>query len=87
MWLRACGLHYRLVAPRLLAPAQPARRAEALKGVERVLVVELNHSAQYYRYLKGHCEPLCPVDVYHRPGPLPLRAGELAAEIEKWSGT
>jgi 2-oxoglutarate ferredoxin oxidoreductase subunit alpha len=85
--LRARGRDFRLVAPRLLAPAQPARWAEALKGVERALVIELNHSAQYYRYLKGHCEPPCPVDAYHRPGPLPLRAGELAAEIEKWSGS
>lgn len=83
--LRAQGRAFRLVAPRLLAPAQPARWAEALKGVDRALVVELNHSGQYHGYLKGHCEPRCPVDAYHRPGPLPLRPGELAAEIENWS--
>ena len=85
--LRAQGQDFRLIAPRLLAPAQPTRWAEALTGVDRVLVVELNHAGQFYRYLKGHCEPPCPVDSYHRPGPLPLRAGELAAEIEKWSGS
>ncbi|MDH3909759.1 MAG: 2-oxoacid:acceptor oxidoreductase subunit alpha [Rhodospirillales bacterium] len=79
------GHEFRLVSPRLLAPAQPARWTEALEGVERALVVELNHSAQFYRYLKGYCDPPCPVDVYHRPGPLPLRVGELVAEIEKWS--
>ncbi len=79
------GHEFRLVSPRLLAPAQPARWTEALEGIERALVVELNHSAQFYRYLKGYCDPPCPVDVYHRPGPLPLRVGELVAEIEKWS--
>lgn len=83
--LRARGRDLRLIAPRLLAPAEPARWAEALDGVDRVLVVELNHSAQFYRYLKGHCDPPCRLDAYHRPGPLPLRAGELAAEIERWS--
>jgi 2-oxoglutarate ferredoxin oxidoreductase subunit alpha len=82
---RGRGRDFRLISPRLLAPARPARWAEALEGVERALVVELNHSAQFRRYLKGHCDPPCPVDGYHRPGPLPLRAGELVAEIEKWS--
>jgi 2-oxoglutarate ferredoxin oxidoreductase subunit alpha len=85
--LRSCGHEFRLISPRLLAPAQPARWAEALNGVERVLVVELNHSAQFYRYLKGYCDLPCPVDVYHRPGPQPLRVGELAAKIEEWSGS
>ncbi len=85
--LRARGRDLRMVAPRLLSPAQPARWAEALDGVDRALVVELNHSAQFHRYLKGHCDLPSPVEVYHRPGPLPLRAGELAAEIEKWSAS
>ncbi len=85
--LRASGRELRLIAPRLLAPAQPARWAEALDGIDRALVVELNHAAQFCRYLKGHCDPPCPVEAYHRPGPLPLRAGELAAEIEKWIGS
>lgn len=83
--LRAEGKKFRLVAPRLLAPALPDKMAEALDGVERALVIELSHSEQFYRYLKGYFDMPCPIQSYHRPGPLPFRAGELVDEIQKWS--
>jgi len=51
--LRADGLDIRLIAPRLLAPLQTEAWAKAFDGVERALIVELNHSAQFYHYLKG----------------------------------
>ena len=83
--LRAKGQKIRLIAPRLLAPAQLEKMAEALDGVNRALVIELSHSEQFYRYLKGYFDLPCPVQSYHRPGPLPFRAEELVSEIEKWS--
>ena len=74
----------RLVALRLLAPAQPERLAAALQGVARVLVVEQNHGAQLFRYLRAMYElPGRPAS-FHRPGPLPLRPGELAHAILEW---
>jgi 2-oxoglutarate ferredoxin oxidoreductase subunit alpha len=83
---RAQGAKLRLVALRLLAPAQPEAFATALAGVERVLVVEQNHGGQLYRYLRSVYDlpgrPAC----FHRPGPLPLRPGELAAAIVDWAG-
>jgi 2-oxoglutarate/2-oxoacid ferredoxin oxidoreductase subunit alpha len=83
--LRDKGLNVRMIAPRLLAPALPGKMSQALDGVKRALVIELSHSEQFYRYLKGYFELPCPVQSYHRPGPLPFRAEELMNEIEKWS--
>jgi len=58
-----------------------------LKGVEKALVVELSHSAQFYHYLKGYFDLPCPFETYHRPGPLPFRPTELSDIITKWSGS
>jgi 2-oxoglutarate ferredoxin oxidoreductase subunit alpha len=80
------GIGVRLIALRLLAPAQPERLAAALAGVTRVLVVEQNHGAQLYRYLRAMYDlPGRPAS-FHRPGPLPLRPGELATAIVDWTG-
>jgi 2-oxoglutarate ferredoxin oxidoreductase subunit alpha len=85
--LRARGIdNLRLVALRLLAPAQPRRMQEALAGVARVLVVEQNHGAQLYRYLRSVYDlPARPAS-FHRPGPLPLRPAEVADAIAEWAG-
>ena len=83
--LAARGVDVRLVALRLLAPVQPERLAEALRGVTRLLVVEQNHGAQLFRYLRGAYDlPVRPAS-FHRPGPLPLRPGEIADAILDWS--
>ena len=80
----AQGVHVKLIALRLLAPAQPERLALALAGVKRVLVVEQNHGAQLYRYLRAMYDlPGRPAS-FHRPGPLPLRPAELTGAIIEW---
>jgi 2-oxoglutarate ferredoxin oxidoreductase subunit alpha len=80
----AQGVYVRLIALRLLAPALPERLAQALAGVTRVLVVEQNHGAQLYRYLRAMFDlPARPAS-FHRPGPLPLRPAELTAAIVAW---
>jgi 2-oxoglutarate ferredoxin oxidoreductase subunit alpha len=81
------GLSVRLVALRLLAPAQPERLAVALAGVARVLVVEQNHGGQLYRYLRSVYDLPGKPASFHRPGPLPLRPGELATAIAEWART
>ena len=82
----AKGVPVRLVVLRLLAPLQPEAVALALKGVERVMVIEQNHQAQLLRYLRGMADlPGRPAS-FHRPGPLPLRPGELCAAICEWAG-
>jgi 2-oxoglutarate/2-oxoacid ferredoxin oxidoreductase subunit alpha len=79
------GVDLRLVAMRLIAPIDAARVAAALAGVERVLVVEQNHGAQFYRYLRAMLDLPGKPSTFHRPGPLPLRPGELVDAILEWS--
>ncbi|HET9762440.1 MAG TPA: 2-oxoacid:acceptor oxidoreductase subunit alpha [Casimicrobiaceae bacterium] len=83
--LAARGAGFRLLVLRLLAPAQPERLQRALAGVRRVLVVEQNHGAQLYRYLRSVYELPGKPARFHRPGPLPLRPAELADAIHAWS--
>jgi 2-oxoglutarate/2-oxoacid ferredoxin oxidoreductase subunit alpha len=78
---RAEGVAVRLVSLRLLAPAQPARFAAALAGVRRALVVEQSHSGQFYRYLRAAYDLPRDTRVFHRPGPLPMRPGEIRDRI------
>jgi 2-oxoglutarate ferredoxin oxidoreductase subunit alpha len=81
---RSDGHRLRLIVLRLLAPLQPERFARALDGVRQVLVVEQNHGAQLFKYLRGQLElPPKPAS-FHRPGPLPLRPGELHRALVDW---
>lgn len=81
----AAGLDVRVIAPRLLSPVQPERLAAALEGVKRILVVEQTHSAQFLRYLRAHYDLPAEVRAFHRPGPLPITAGEIHRAIKDWS--
>jgi len=80
----AQGVRARLVALRLLAPLRREALAEALAGVERVLVVEQNHSGQLLRHLRAEFDLPARHSSFRRPGPLPLRPGELANAIIAW---
>jgi 2-oxoglutarate ferredoxin oxidoreductase subunit alpha len=80
----ADGIDVRVIAPRLLAPVQPERLAAALDGIKRVLVVEQTHSGQFLRYLRAHYDLPAQVRAFHRPGPLPITAGEIHRAIMDW---
>lgn len=82
---RADGLAARLISLRLLSPAQPERLARALEGVRRVLVVEQNHGAQLFRYLRAEYPIAAELSSFHRPGPLPVRPGEIHRQLLQWS--
>ena len=83
----AQGIRLRLIAMRLIAPARPEQLAAALAGVQRVMVVEQNHGAQFYRYLRAYFDLPGKPASYHRPGPLPLRPGELLQALTEWRNT
>ncbi|MBS0327685.1 MAG: 2-oxoacid:acceptor oxidoreductase subunit alpha [Proteobacteria bacterium] len=85
MRVRAAGLDARLVALRLIAPIDAAALAHALDGVSRILVVEQNYGAQLYRYLRAYADLPGRTESFHRPGPLPLRPGEIVQAIREWS--
>jgi 2-oxoglutarate ferredoxin oxidoreductase subunit alpha len=80
----ADGIEVALIAPRLLSPVQPERFAAALKGKKRVLVVEQSHGGQFHRYLRAHYDLPGEVRVLNRPGPLPIKAGEIHRAIAEW---
>ncbi len=81
---RALGTDLRLIVLRLLAPARPEQMAAALQGVQHSIVVEQNHGAQLYRYLRAWYDFPAPPASYHRSGPLPLRPAELLTALLAW---
>jgi 2-oxoglutarate ferredoxin oxidoreductase subunit alpha len=78
------GMEARLIALRLISPAQPEKLTELLEGVGRVLVVEQSHSGQFYRYLRAYYDLPGDVTSFFRPGPLPLRVGEIHKALTEW---
>ncbi|SEH25734.1 2-oxoacid:acceptor oxidoreductase subunit alpha [Magnetospirillum fulvum] len=78
---RADGVKARLIAPRLLYPTLPEQMARALDGVRKILVVEQSHLGQFNRYLRGEYDLPARPDVLSRPGPLPIRPGEIHARL------
>jgi 2-oxoglutarate ferredoxin oxidoreductase subunit alpha len=78
------GVDVSLIAPRLLSPVQPDAFAKALKGKSRVLIVEQTHGGQFYHYLRAHYDLPASVRVLNRPGPLPIKPGEIHNAIMEW---
>ncbi|PKP85139.1 MAG: 2-oxoglutarate synthase [Alphaproteobacteria bacterium HGW-Alphaproteobacteria-2] len=81
--LAEAGAPVRLVALRLLAPLRTEALVEAL-GHRRVLVVEQSHSGQFLNYLRGSGALTGETRSLRRPGPLPIRPGEIAAAVQEW---
>ncbi len=77
----------RILSIRLLAPAQPIKFAAALQGVKKILIIEQSHSAQFQHYLSANYDLPKDRQVFHRAGPLLMRAGELIEIIRTWSET
>lgn len=78
------GVRARLISVRLLAPLQIDRLEAALAGAKRVLVVELNHSGQFYRYLRSLADLARDgrdVRCFNRAGPLPIKPGEIRERV------
>lgn len=82
--MHADSANLRGVALRLLAPLPTERLNEHLRGVRSVLVIEQNHGAQLYRLLRAFGEFPFTLTSYARPGPLPLRPGEIEQAIIGW---
>lgn len=79
--LAAQGVATRQVALRLLAPLQCEALDEALAGSAHVLVVEQNHSAQLFHYLKGCMDFDQQVHSLAQPGPVPLNAQQIVSHV------
>ncbi len=75
--LQAAGVAVRVIALRLLMPLQGDALGEALAGCTRVWVIEQNHGRQLFHYLKSLDAVPGDARSLARPGPLPLRPGEI----------
>ena len=82
---RELGDRVKLIAPRLLLPVRPDDMAAALDGVSRLMVIEQNHSGQFYRFLRAWYDLPADVQTLHRPGPSVFRPGEIENAIREWS--
>ena len=80
--LRKGGVAVKVIAMRLLSPALPDRLADALVGVDRVLVVEQSHSQQFLHYLRGHFALPARTRPHARPGPVSIRPAEIMAAVD-----
>ncbi len=79
------GVRARLVSLRLLSPAQPSRLAAALDGVRRVIVIEQNHTGQFFKHLRAEYDLPGEVTALHRPGALQFNPGEIHRRLVEWS--
>lgn len=75
--LNGSGAPTRAIALRLIAPLPQRELAQTLDGVTAILVVEQNQGGQLFHYL--HAQRALPdwARSLARPGPLPLRPGEI----------
>ena len=81
--LTAAGRPTRVVALRLLAPLRVEALREALAGAESLLVVEQNQRGQCFHYLRSHDALPAHARFFGRPGPLPLRPGEIITALDE----
>ena len=75
----------RIISLRLLAPLQTASLVAELQGVRRALVLEQNHTAQLYRYLRAECDFPCDIASMHKAGGAQFLPGELQRRLLDWS--
>ncbi len=74
----------KLVSVRLISPIQPEKMNKALDGVKKAIVIEQNHGAQFYKFLKGNYDLDCKLQSFARPGPLPIKPAEIKKIIKDW---
>ena len=83
--LEAQGEPARVIAIRLLSPLPEEALKALLEDAQRVLVVEQNHGGQLFHYL--HSLDLLPetARVLAKPGPLPIRPGDILNKLSHWN--
>ena len=70
-----------MILLRLLAPLQRAALKEALADAERLFVIEQNQGGQLFHYLQAEQALPPQAQSFARPGPLPLRPGEIVRTV------
>ncbi len=78
------GQDVKLVTLRQISPFPEKALVAALKGARRVLIVEQNHSGQFYRHVRGHIDLPFEVRQFNREGPNLIGPSEIATQIRDW---
>ena len=73
----------RLISLRLIAPVQPEKMAEALRGITRAVVVEQSHSGQFYRMLRAFYDLPAKTLSLHQGGPLPFGPQQILDQLKQ----
>ena len=73
----------RLISLRLIAPVQPEKMAEVLKGIKRAVVVEQSHSGQFYRMLRAFYDLPAKTVSLHQGGPLPFGPNQILDQLNQ----
>lgn len=81
--LRDKGLSTRVLIIRLLMPLPLEAMIAAQQDSKRCIVVEQNHSGQFYHYLKGLDALIGQASSFARPGPLLIRPDEIVKFVEQ----
>ena len=81
--LSAAGGKARLISVRLIAPVQPERMAEALRGIKRAVVVEQSHSGQFHRMLRAFYELPAQTVSLHQGGPLSFGPQQILDQLNQ----
>lgn len=77
----AAGGKARLISVRLIAPVQPEKMAEALRGIKRAVVVEQSHSGQFHRMLRAFYELPAKTISLHHGGPLAFGPNQILEQL------
>lgn len=81
--LRTSGEKVKVVSMRLLMPLPRKALETALGSSHRVWVIEQNHAGQLFHYLKSLDALPAGARSLARPGPLPLRPGDIVAALQE----
>ena len=71
----------RVVALRQLFPLPMINLGRALAGMQQIIVLEQNHGAQLFHYLRSRGALPAAAESIARPGPLPFRPAEITAYL------
>lgn len=75
--------HFKILAPSVLYPLPAAMIQRFVDSVDRLLVIEMNHLGQFYRYLRMHVDlPKAKVKAYHRSGGRVFDVREVMEQVE-----
>ncbi len=81
--LAESGHKARTISLRLLAPLPKHDLLTQLQGCTQILVIEQNHSAQLFHYLRGQLDFAAPVTSYAVAGPVPLSPASIQQFVQE----